>query len=65
MILNTLIYTSIFRYRQFAKLLSRLVRHSVQYVSDMHALFKLVIRQTIISVFNKNVDMQLFYNFQS
>lgn len=33
-------FHSDFRYRQFAKLLSRLVRHSVQYVSDMHALFR-------------------------
>lgn len=34
----------------------------MQYVSDMHALFKLVISQTIILVFNKNIDMQLFFS---
>lgn len=28
------------RYKQFAKLLSRLVRQTVQYVSDMHTIFK-------------------------
>lgn len=28
------------RCRQFAKLLSRMVRHNVQYVSDMHSIFK-------------------------
>lgn len=28
------------RYKQFAKLLSRLVRQTVQYVSDMHKIFK-------------------------
>lgn len=28
------------RYKQFSKLLSRLVRQTVQYVSDMHTIFK-------------------------
>lgn len=28
------------RYKQFAKMLSRLIRHSVVYLSDMHAIFK-------------------------
>lgn len=28
------------RYKQFAKLLSRLVRQTVQYVSDMYTIFK-------------------------
>lgn len=52
----------LYRYRQFAKLLSRLVRHSVQYVSDMHSLFRFVLPISLLCflLFN-NFD----FTFQS
>lgn len=45
------------RYRQFAKLLSRLVRHSVQYVSDMHSLFRFVINFILIDLNDKQINV--------